>query len=142
MIKKSQGISVRAMYGAESKRPLVVMTIQDTAIQLSCQAARKIAGDLLTVAEASEQDAFLMKWLQDTIGTNEQGASRLVIEYREWRIKAHEEYNRDPDHQDEPLMAFIDQVIEDAKLDQHSRNADQKAGYIEALTLIRRSIHR
>lgn len=77
----------QSAYGMRTKQPIVVLHHQDWVLQVSPEEARGIASSILQAAEAAEQDAFLMEWIQRTTGVDELGAGRLVVEYRDWREK-------------------------------------------------------
>ena len=78
---------VSAIYGFKTRQPLVKFHHQDWVLQLPTCDARKIARDILTVAEASEQDAFMFEWAMKTVGVNEVEAAKLIAEFREHRKK-------------------------------------------------------
>jgi len=47
--------------------------------------ARDHARNIMEATEASEQDAFLLEFAKGTIGTTEEGAVRLLQEFRRYR---------------------------------------------------------
>ncbi len=78
-------LRIESGYGGKTKQPFVSLLYSDTVIQVSPPKAREIALMLLESAEAAEQDAFLMEWAQEEVNTGEQGAARLLNEFRLWR---------------------------------------------------------
>lgn len=55
--------------------------------QMSPEQARDHARAVLEAAEAAEQDAFLLGFLQTKIGTSFEEAGRVLIEFRAWRVR-------------------------------------------------------
>lgn len=66
--------------------PFVQLMLDDQVVcQLSPEEARDHAKNVLEATEATEQDAFMLAFAKDTIGTTEEGAVRLLQEFRKWR---------------------------------------------------------
>ena len=96
MLSDPKTLWVRSMYGAHSKQPLVVLTMPGgESLQMPPDKARKVAQDLITCAEAAEQDGFLVEWSQAELDCSPQQAVSLLNEYRKWRDK------RESDEQEE-----------------------------------------
>jgi len=73
--------------GVNAKGEPFVQLFQDEEIicQLTPEQARDHAKNVLEATEASEQDAFLLNFFQDKIGTDTQRAMQIVVEFRKWR---------------------------------------------------------
>lgn len=78
-------------YGVKTRKPFVTIHWKDVVEQLSPADARRFALSIIEAAEAADQDAFLFEWVKQVTGIDDAGATRLLIEYREWRAK-HEEH--------------------------------------------------
>jgi|JI8StandDraft_1071087.scaffolds.fasta_scaffold33755_6 sugar (pentulose or hexulose) kinase len=82
-------ILVTAGYGANTKRPFVMMQadVLDRPLQLSVAEARDLAGNLLQAAEAAEGDQLIVEFATDTLGFEVPEAAQLIIHMRELRKK-------------------------------------------------------
>lgn len=78
---------VSSIYGYKTKQPLVEIHYQDTMLQISPTEARSLAASLLLCSEATEQDAFLIEWLQQSMSVEISEAAVVLHEYRDWRKK-------------------------------------------------------
>jgi hypothetical protein len=68
--------------------PFIQLILGDKVIgQQSVEQARDHAHAMLEAAEAAEQDAFLVDWVKNNIGASEQGAARMLQEFRKWRME-------------------------------------------------------
>jgi hypothetical protein len=56
-------------------------------VQLETADARTFATGIIEAAEAAEQDAFLMEFMQKTVGLDFNRAGHVILEYRQWREK-------------------------------------------------------
>lgn len=66
--------------------PFVQLMRDDEVIgQFTVVECREHAAAILQTAEAAEQDAFLLDFAKTTIGTTEEGAVRLLQEFRKYR---------------------------------------------------------
>ena len=79
-------ISISSGYGGHSRKPYVQLVWGKHVAQLSPDEARAHALLLLEVAEAAEQDAFIVEFAQ-TIGIPLPKAAGLLKEFREWRAR-------------------------------------------------------
>ena len=79
-------ISISSGYGGTSRRPYVQLVWGAQVAQLSPDDARAHALRLLEVAEAAEQDAFLVEFAEK-IGIPLPKAAGLLKEFREWRSR-------------------------------------------------------
>ena len=82
-------ILVTAGYGANTKRPFVMMQSEaiDRPIQLSPAEARELASNLFQAAEAAEGDQLIVEFATDTLGFEVPEAAQLIIHMRELRKK-------------------------------------------------------
>lgn len=74
-------------FGYHSKKPFVAIHWKDVVQQMSPESAREFALNILCVAEAAEQDAFIVSWAQQEIGADDSSAARLLQAFRQWRAK-------------------------------------------------------
>jgi hypothetical protein len=88
---KFNTIMVTSGYGGNSRQPFVEIKTDKlkAPLQLSPEEARDLALNLLSAAEASEQDAFIVEFHSAFIEGSEVekrnvGAS-MLIEFRKWR---------------------------------------------------------
>lgn len=72
-------------YGMNTRQPFVTIHWKDVTVQMSPEEARAFASTVVGAAEASEQDAFLVEWVQSQIGCDMIGAANLLMEFRQWR---------------------------------------------------------
>lgn len=86
--KRSKHFWVRSMYGANTQKPIVVLTLPGgESVQMEPADARNLALNLLQGAEAAEQDAWLVEWLKESLKADEQQTVVILREYRQWREK-------------------------------------------------------
>jgi hypothetical protein len=82
---------VRSMYGAHTKQPIVIITVPGgESVQMRPDEARDLAKNILSCAEAAEQDGFLVEWSQAELDCSPQQAASLLNEYRTWRRRREE----------------------------------------------------
>lgn len=90
-------IGVRSIYGANTRRGLVGLTVGDVETLMPPSKAREMAGMLLECAGAAEGDEILMRVL-DRAGMSPQRAAQVLIAMRQERQivqrKAREEARR------------------------------------------------
>lgn len=73
-------------YGANSKEPFVQINIEDKFVtRMSPENAREIALNLLRASEAAYGDAFLVEFIKDKLGGDDQIAGIILGEFRQWR---------------------------------------------------------
>ena len=80
-------------YGARTKQPFVTLTEEskDFMVQMSPEEAVSLATNLITCAEASIQDGFLVEFLRDKeIEDSYIGA--MLEQFRQWRTQRDEAY--------------------------------------------------
>ena len=66
--------------------PFVQLLLNEKAIcQFTVEEARGFANNIVQASEAAEQDAFLLDFFQHTLGTSEEHASKVLIEFRKYR---------------------------------------------------------
>lgn len=78
--------------------PFIQLLVDGEVIcQLDPAAARDHAKNVLEATEAAEQDAFMLDFVKGTIGTTEEGAARLLQEFRAYReARGKKEPSSDP----------------------------------------------
>lgn len=78
---------VRSMFGAESRQPIVVVTMPGgESVQMSPEDARSLAGNLLAGAEAAEGDGFFVDFLSNA-GVDEERQAAMLAAFRDYREK-------------------------------------------------------
>lgn len=88
MMDEIEVIHSQAIYGAKTKKPLVEIKWGDKQMVCSTGDAKRIAYDILDVAHASDGDAFLMHFLQDSvIKLPEEDAARILMLFRDERVR-------------------------------------------------------
>ena len=66
--------------------PFVQLVLGDKVIaQMATEEARDHARAITEAAEAAEQDAFMMAFLQQRVGLDFQAAGEVLVEFRVWR---------------------------------------------------------
>jgi hypothetical protein len=78
-------------FGAKSQAPFVLLVLGDHMTQMSPAKARELAGFLVECAEAADQDAFLVRFLRDTVGIEEEIVWGVMHSSREARAAARTE---------------------------------------------------
>lgn len=80
---------VESMVASRSGEPAVIVTVNgaDFTTNMSVAEARDMAFNLLGAAEAAEGDAFLVDFLKNQVGAEEQYAVAILMDFREWREK-------------------------------------------------------
>lgn len=74
-----------SVYGYQQRKPLVNLRHQDWVAQVTPKEAREWALNILECAEAAEQDAFLVEFIEGRVGVDLSGAVSVLKEYRKWR---------------------------------------------------------
>lgn len=77
----------QAIYGAETKKPLVEIRWGDKQMVCSTNDAKRIAYDLLDVAHAADGDAFIVHFMQEKVGLEEMDAIKVLIAFRDERVR-------------------------------------------------------
>lgn len=85
MSKAETTFWAQSSYGMRAKQPIVVLRHQDWVLQVSPAEARQIALSILEAAESARSDAFLVEWVKVSCGADDEGAARLLHEFRNWR---------------------------------------------------------
>lgn len=86
--------NVTSNFGHRTRQPFVVVTAGalDFTVQMSSNEARNLAMNLLACAEAAEGDGFLMTFLGERIGVEDDRAlATVLMDFREYREKARAE---------------------------------------------------
>jgi hypothetical protein len=66
--------------------PFIQLLMDDDVIcQLSPEEARDHAKNILEATEASEQDAFMLEFMQQRVGLDVQRAMQIIVNFRKWR---------------------------------------------------------
>lgn len=81
------GEGINAIYGYNTKLPLVEIDWYGDRIQWDIESARHHAYALLITAEASETDAFYFFFLREKVGIERDELQPLLIEFAEFRRK-------------------------------------------------------
>lgn len=79
---------VRSIYGSKTRQPIVVFTTPGgEEDQMTPAEARDLAFNLLTGAEAADQDGFIIEFFMDKMQLDKEHAAFILGEFREWREK-------------------------------------------------------
>jgi hypothetical protein len=66
--------------------PFVQLLMDDEPIcQLTPEEARDHAKNILEATEASEQDAFMLEFMQKQVGLDLEWAMQVIVDFRKWR---------------------------------------------------------
>lgn len=81
--------SVSSGFGHRTRQGYVQVIIEaaDFMTQMPPETARDLAQNLLTAAEAADSDRFLMTFMMERVGADEQRAAQILMDFREWREK-------------------------------------------------------
>jgi hypothetical protein len=85
---------VTSNFGQKTQKPFVMVAVngpQDFMTQMSPAEARDLALNLLTAADASESDAFLITFLRRKVKANDQAIVGILQDFRQWREDAAKE---------------------------------------------------
>lgn len=86
MEQEKKVIQVTSMFGANTRKPLVRVELDDTAVIISPSEARNLGLNLLMAAEAALSDAFLHSFVMRLTDGDEAAATVLMSEFRDWRL--------------------------------------------------------
>jgi len=78
-------IGTTSLYNPETRQSRVWLRDGDWSRILTPEDARQLAQDLLVVAEAADQDAFLVEWLRGAIQFPMTTVTLVLAEYRKTR---------------------------------------------------------
>lgn len=79
-------ITCSSGFGAKTEKPFVVIEMDgELWAQIPPESARSLAYGLLVSAEAAEQDAFLVSFVQKELGGTLEMAGGILAAYRKWR---------------------------------------------------------
>jgi len=78
-------IQVRSAYAYNSREPLVEVDWAGQKVQLTLLEARRHAFNLLSAAEASESDAFILAFVEERLGAELDEGDVLLNEFRRFR---------------------------------------------------------
>lgn len=85
MEQEKKVIQVTNMFGANTRKPLVRVELDDTAVIISPFEARNLGLNLLMAAEAALGDAFLYSFVMRLTDGDETETFFLMQEFRDWR---------------------------------------------------------
>ena len=81
-------VTITSGFGHNTQQPFVEMTIRraDWTTQMSPDAARELAHNLLACADAAESDGFLVGFFQSHVGIKDPGiVASLLVQFRQYR---------------------------------------------------------
>jgi len=85
-------IGAHSIYGAESRKGLVGITIGDRKpVYVTPEEARSIAEDILQAATAAETDEVVMRWLMGKLGVNVEQGAAILQDLRRFRAERRHE---------------------------------------------------
>ncbi len=93
-MSKNKIIHVSSGYGHNTREPFVMVEadVLDTPLQLSPDDARDLAFNILSAAEAAENDAFLFEFIKQELNQEDRVAVSILVEYRDWRNRRREQH--------------------------------------------------
>lgn len=83
--------SLSSGYGHNTKQPFVTVALANPSesanphIQMAASEARRLAHQILELADAAESDAFLVEWLGGTASLSENQVGALLADFRAFR---------------------------------------------------------
>lgn len=84
-------LHVSSMYGAATRKPIIMLTYdapgKEFEVQMSVDAARNHAMDILEVCESAIGDAFLFEFVEAKLHQPPATAGAIVGEFRVWRAQ-------------------------------------------------------
>lgn len=81
----TRGIWHQSGVNSEGK-PFVQITLDGELVgQITPAEAREMAFHVIAAAEASEQDAFIMSWVQASLGLSFEQAGAVLVDFRKFR---------------------------------------------------------
>ena len=80
-------VHVQSLVALKTREPIVSLYYKDAMVQMSPDEARSLALNILSAAEASEQDAFMLYFATEKIKSSVEEAAVLVAAFRAWREK-------------------------------------------------------
>lgn len=79
-------VRVVSMFGAQTREPLVTLTIGDQMQTWRAAEARRVGLMLVKVSMASEADAFVFTWINEAVGAcGPEEAVGALRDFRMWR---------------------------------------------------------
>lgn len=78
-------ISCTSGCNKEGEPFVTVYVNKEKVISMEPNEARHFAMNVLSAAEASEQDAFLVDFMQHKVGADLKAAAGVLVDYRKWR---------------------------------------------------------
>lgn len=75
-----------AIYGMETRQPLVQVLIGKTTMMVSTEEARTMGEQLITTAFAADADGFLVEWLNTKVGQPLEVCAQILRDFRQWRF--------------------------------------------------------
>ena len=86
MNEETMTLWAEAIYGANTRKGLVKLNVKESEIVISPDEARAFAMSIMECAEAAETDEFLMTWLSNVVGAQDDQKNVLLLrEFRQWR---------------------------------------------------------
>lgn len=77
---------VSSGFGANTQKPFIAVEFDGQILdQIPPEGARALAYNLIAAAEAAEQDAFLVSFMQSRVGLPLEQAAQVLGEFRQWR---------------------------------------------------------
>ena len=77
-----------SIYRVNERKPLINLRPQAWVVQVTPQEAREWAFNILRCAEAATVDGFLVEFLMEMTGANQNAAASILQDFRLWREKA------------------------------------------------------
>jgi hypothetical protein len=84
-IDDKNSVTVRSMYGSQTRQPLVSLRVKDVAITIEPDVAREIGRNLIEAAEAAHCDVAIFRVATEGLGLTEQEGARFLMLFRKFR---------------------------------------------------------
>lgn len=78
-------IWINSLCSHRTMEPLVAIHMDDFTIQVTPDKAREVGRMLMECAEASEQDAFMLHFVQKELAQDINTAGQMLMMFRKWR---------------------------------------------------------
>jgi hypothetical protein len=82
---KPEMLWAASIYGAQTKRGLVELTVRSEQVKISPTEARAFAYSILEAAEAAETDEMIVKWLMERVQQPIENVVSVLRDFRELR---------------------------------------------------------
>ncbi len=79
-------IEVKSVYGMQTHRPAVELTVGQTVVQLEAHEDLELGAMLIREAMATKADAFIFDFARTELGVDDLAAALMLRKFHEWRL--------------------------------------------------------